>query len=424
VNILFMTLGSHGDVHPFIGMGIALRQRGHDVSLATNGYFQPLAQRAGFTNFHQLGTADEYRALAGSDDLWHRTKGFKVIVDSISESYSKLYDVAEQFVQAHSNPVVVTSSLCLGARVAQDKLRFPMATVHLAPALFRSAIDTPRLPGLFLPQWVPHRMKYGVFWLGDRMVIDPMVCPRLNAFRASKGLEPIRRPLDRWWHSPDRAIGLWPEWFAPIQADWPSQCRLAGFPLFDEKDLEPLSPALIDFLKSGDKPIAFTPGSAMWRGSSFFAASVEACQILGRRGILLSRHSDHIPLNLPPSVIHVEYAPFSELLPHCAALVHHGGIGTTSQGLKAGIPQLVMAMSHDQFDNVNRLRRLGVGEEIPVTAYRPPAIARRLSRLLDSPEVAQNCQTVKSRFGSSDAFSQTCEWIEALSPPAHNNSLV
>jgi UDP:flavonoid glycosyltransferase YjiC (YdhE family) len=411
-----MTLGSHGDVHPFIGLGIALRQRGHQVSLATNGYFQPLAERAGFTTFHQLGTADEYRALAGSDDLWHRTKGFKVIVDSISESYSKLYDVAEQFIQTHSNPVVVSSSLCLGVRIAQDKLKFPMATVHLSPALFRSAIDTPKLPGLFLPNWVPRPIKNSVFWLGDRMVIDPMVCPRLNAFRATKGLKPIRRPMDRWWHSPDRVIGLWPEWFAPIQADWPPQCRLAGFPLFDEKGMAPLPPALVDFLNDGEKPIAFTPGSAMWRGSSFFAASADACRILGRRGILLSRHSDHIPLNLPPGVIHVEYAPFSELLPHCAAVVHHGGIGTTSQGLKAGIPQLVMAMSHDQFDNANRLRRLGVGEGISLEKYRGPAAARALIRLLNSTEVAQKCCSAAARFGyvDSDAFSPTCELIEGL----------
>jgi rhamnosyltransferase subunit B len=257
-----------------------------------------------------------------------------------------------------------------------------------------------------------------MFWVGDRLVIDPMICPKLNEFRASKGLPPIRRPLHRWWHSPDRTIGLWPEWFAAKQPDWPEQTELAGFPLYDEKGLEPLPAKLIEFLTAGEKPIAFTPGSAMWRGTAFFAASADACRILGRRGILLSRHSDHIPVNLPSGVIHIEYAPFSELLPHVAALVHHGGIGTTSQGLRAGVPQLVMAMSHDQPDNVNRLRRLGGGASISPQAYRGPAIAKALSRLMDSREAADHCRTVVSHFSDGDAFSRTCELIEALSPVA------
>jgi UDP:flavonoid glycosyltransferase YjiC (YdhE family) len=154
----------------------------------------------------------------------------------------------------------------------------------------------------------------------------------------------------------------------------------------------------------------------MWRGDSFFLASVDACRILGRRGVLLSRHGDHIPANLPPNIIHVDYAPFSELLPRIAAIVHHGGIGTTSQGLKAGIPQLVMAMSHDQPDNVNRLRRLGVGEAIAPEAYHGPSIAKVLTKLLNSAEVDANCRSVASRFTNGDPFSRTCELIEETAP--------
>jgi rhamnosyltransferase subunit B len=418
LKILLMTLGSHGDVHPFLGMGLALRERGHEITFATNGFFGPLVQRAGFSSFYPLGTAEEYRSLAGSDDLWHPRKGFRVIFDSVGKGLAQLYDLAAEFVQTHSDAVVVSSSLCLGARIAQDKLNFPMATVHLAPALLRSAIDPPRLPGVFMPRWIPRSIKAGMFWVGDRIAVDPVVCPTLNAFRASKALPPVRRPLNDWWHSPDRIIGLWPEWFAPMQPDWPGQTRLGGFPLYDEKGLEGMPPKLVEFLASGDKPIAFTPGSAMWRGDSFFAASAEACRILGRRGIFLSRHGDHIPDVLPPGVIHIDYAPFSELLPQVAAVVHHGGIGTTSQGLRAGVAQLVMAMSHDQPDNVNRLRRLGVGQAISPAAYRGPAIARALAALLNSPAVAANCRMAASRFDDRDPFARTCELIEALQPAA------
>ena len=152
----------------------------------------------------------------------------------------------------------------------------------------------------------------------------------------------------------------------------------------------------------------------MWQGQSFFAASAGACRMLKRRGILLSRHRDHIPRDLPPGVIHVDYAPFSQLLPRCAALVHHGGIGTTAQALAAGVPQLVMPLAHDQFDTAMRVRRLGVGSSIPVKRYNAPRVARELAELLGSSQVRERCRAVAAKFEGADPLAETCELIEGL----------
>jgi UDP:flavonoid glycosyltransferase YjiC (YdhE family) len=190
--------------------------------------------------------------------------------------------------------------------------------------------------------------------------------------------------------------------------------RLTGFPLYDESGLEPLAGSVEQFLRAGEPPIAFTPGSAMWVGRPFFEASAEACRRIGRRGILLSRHRDHIPPNLPPGVIHVDYAPFSELLPRCAALVHHGGIGTSSQALAAGVRQIVMPMAHDQYDNANRLKRLGVARVIPAKHYHGPGVAKELAALLNSPEIASSCRAVAARFEGTKPLQETCDLIEQL----------
>ena len=112
---------------------------------------------------------------------------------------------------------------------------------------------------------------------------------------------------------------------------------------------------------AGEPPIVFTPGSAMYHGQDFFRASVEACKQLNRRGILLTRHAEQIPADLPATIRHFSYAPFSLLLPRAAALVHHGGIGTSAQAMAAGCRQLITPFAHDQFDNADRLRRLGEG---------------------------------------------------------------
>ena len=113
-------------------------------------------------------------------------------------------------------------------------------------------------------------------------------------------------------------------------------------------------------------------------------------------------------------VVLFDYVPFSHLLPRSLALVHHGGIGTVSQGLAAGVPQLVMPMAHDQHDNAARLRRLGVGESIRPSAFHGPNVAATLNRLIMSADVASRCQGISAKLNGADAVNQACDLIEHL----------
>ena len=419
MNALLVALGSHGDVHPFVGLGLELRDRGHAVTIVANGHFQPLIQRAGLS-FIELGTDEEYRRLTADPDLWHNSRSFKVIFDSVLETVRPLYEIVERFValsklRGTDDAVVVSSSLGFGARIAEDKLGVPTASVHLSPALFRTAHATPIIRGAPLRPWMPGWLKRLVFAAGDRYFIDPLLAPAMNAFRKELGLPPISGVLRDWLHSPRLTIGLFPDWFAAVQPDWPKQVRLTGFPLYDESGIEPLLPQLKQFLDEGEPPIAFTPGSAMWQGRAFFESATDACRLLGRRGLLLTRHREHVPPNLPEYVRHVDYAPFSALLPRCAALVHHGGIGTSAQAMSAGIRQVVMPMAYDQPDNAGRMARLGVAAVLPPGKFRGPTLARRLGELLDSPQAAASCRAVAEKFVGANALARTCELIEGLS---------
>lgn len=409
---LLVAIGSHGDVHPFVGLGLTLRRRGHDVTVMANGHFEPLVRKTGL-GFAAAGTDEQYRKLALTPDLWHPTKGFRLIIQNTLELVRPVYEfVAEHYVPRQT--VVVASTLGMGARVAQETFGVPLATVHLQPASFRSVYEPPRLPGSPIRAWQPRWVQRGMWWMADKLVIDPALAGGINAFRAELGLAPVSRVMKDWWNSPQLVLGLFPEWFARPQPDWPPQTRLAGFPLYDEKGLEPLPEPLVRFLESGPPPIAFTPGSAMWQGRAFFDAAVGTCRLLGRRGLLLSRRAEHLPPNLPPDVLHVPFAPFSELLPRCAAIVHHGGIGTSSQGLAAGIPQLVTAMAHDQPDNGERLARLGVGNWLWATQFAAETAARLLGGLLASPAVAASCDAVKAKMRDGRALGHAARAVEAL----------
>jgi UDP:flavonoid glycosyltransferase YjiC (YdhE family) len=154
----------------------------------------------------------------------------------------------------------------------------------------------------------------------------------------------------------------------------------------------------------------------MFDGAAFFRAAIEACKQLNRRGILLTRHSDHLPASLPDNVIHVDYAPFSLLLGRVAALVHHGGIGTSAQALANGAPSLVAPMAHDQFDNAERMRRLGVATVVPASRFTGRRVANALRGLLDSADLRRNVADVAARFEGVDGLEASCDILESLAP--------
>jgi UDP:flavonoid glycosyltransferase YjiC (YdhE family) len=412
VNILLFALGSHGDVHPFVGIGIRLRERGHHVAVAANDYFRSLVEHAGL-EFMSLGTAEEYRTLATDPALWDTLRGPRAVFAGTARYLRPMYEMAVRFAQ-RPQAIIAASSLALGARLAQDKHGIPLASVHLSPAIFQSAIAPPHfLPFSMVPSWTPRVFRRGLWRLLNR-IMDAMIAPPLNELRRELNLPPVHNIIRDYWHSPALTIGMFPPWFAPPPPDWPAHVRLTGFPLYDEPDVTPISDELEHFLRAGEPPVAFTPGSAMWRADEFFQASAQTCVRLNCRGILLTRHRDHLPARLPANVVHAEYAPFSRLLPRCAAFVHHGGIGSSAQGLAAGVPQVITPFAHDQPDNAARLNRLGVARIIPPRKYRSRRLSLELRELIHSQAVAHACKQAAARFAGADAIGETCELIERL----------
>jgi len=406
LKFLLLPIGSHGDVHPYAALGRELARRGHHVVVATNEVFRPLIERLGL-HFVQQGTAKEYREILQSSAIWHRTQGppwlFKMLVDK------PLQDVY-RIVSAHRDAVVVAPAMAFAARIAQEKLGISLVTIHLAPSSLRSVTDPPILPGMPITAWMPLWMRSALFWLGDVLVIDRIAAGPINVFRKELGLPPVRRILDQWWNSPQRIIGMFPDWFARAR-DWPQQIRLTGFPLFDERDDHMLPADVAAFLEAGSPPVVFTPGSANAQAGAFFRAALDACERLRQRGLFLTLHEEQLPTPLPENIKHVRYAPFSQVVPRAAAFVHHGGIGTLSQGLAAGVPQLIMPLGFDQPDNAARVETLGVARSLSPSHFTGANVAQKLSELLTA-AVRQRCQEIAGRFVDNPSVRLTCDLLE------------
>lgn len=414
MHVLLMSVGTEGDVRPFVGLGLTLRDRGHCVTLLANEYFERLASNSGL-RFVPIGKADDYRRALQNPDVWGKLKGAKAFARAVCDCMPEQYrHIAELYKPGQT--VVVASGAALGARIARERLGIPLATIVLQPAILRTAYAMPVVPGVPpVLDWIPPFGKRLLFRLAD-VLVDRLLCTsEVNTFRGKLGLPPVKRLMHTWWLSPDRVIAMFPSWYGAPQPDWPKQIRLSGFPMYDESAGSSVLSAEVEcFLDQAGPPIVFTPGTGMTHGREFFQTAARACQLLGRRGMLLTLHADQVPARLPASVRHFDFVPFSLLLPRVAAIVHHGGIGTLIQAMAAGIPQLVMPTTGDQPDNARRLERLGVGDWLRPKAFRPRSVARKLEYLLTSPDVAHRCKALARRFDGPSGLSTACELIEAL----------
>jgi UDP:flavonoid glycosyltransferase YjiC (YdhE family) len=156
----------------------------------------------------------------------------------------------------------------------------------------------------------------------------------------------------------DVLLLLCPQWFAMPQSDWPENCRFAGFAFTPAGELDP---ELRDFIAARAPPVVFTPGTGVTDTQSFFRMASQVCRELAAPGIFLSGEMHEHAQTQAASILCRRYVDLGALLPRARLLVHHGGIGTTAQALRAGIPQIVIPKTFDQPDNAMRIAALRLG---------------------------------------------------------------
>jgi UDP:flavonoid glycosyltransferase YjiC (YdhE family) len=262
-----------------------------------------------------------------------------------------------------------------------------------------------RLPNLYTRKWV-----------------DPV-----RRLREELGLPAGRNPLFEGQHSPDLVLALFSPVFATPQKDWPDRTVVTGFVTCDRDPYgEGMNEKLDRFLGEGPPPIVFTLGSsAVFEAGNFYRESAKAASALGRRAVLLvGKDLAHdLPDPLPGGVAAFPYAPYSEIFPRCAALVHSGGIGTVAQAMRAGKPSLAVYYGFDQPDNAARMARLGTGKAVPAKRYTADLAASLLREILENPVYADRASSVGDRVRAEDGAGTACSSIERFLRGAHPPAL-
>lgn len=414
--IVLTTHGTLGDLHPFIAIALELQKRGHHPLIATSEYHRRKIEAEGI----------EFRAIRPDiffhDKELHRRltepkRGMErcirdFMLPALRETYDDLLAIVEKDGGAD---LLVSQILIFAAPLVAEKTGVHWISTELQPGAFMSAYDPPVMaPVPFLAKLRPlgstfHRAFFAFAKLPTRLWIKP-----IKQLRRELGLSPAKAPLFEGRNSPHLVLALFSRVFAEPQPDWTPNTIITGFPFYDESSAI-LDPELERFLEEGEPPIVFTLGSsAVWDAGNFYVESIAAARKLGKRAVLLIGGD---PVNqpsarLPENIIAVDYAPYAKIFPRASVIVHQGGIGTTGQALRAGMPMLVMPYGGDQFDNGARIERLGVGHTIMRKQYTADRVAARLKRLFDNPSYRERATDLGRRLRAENGVHDACNAID------------
>ncbi len=415
-------IGSAGDVHPFVWLGKLLRARGHEVMFVAQENVREMPEQAGLPTVI-WGDAAEQEEILHHPDLWHPKRAFHLLTRYIPKWAGENMEAIRGQVE-EGRTVVIAGALAFGARVLAERTPrwpgVPLLTVHLQPSIFMSVEETPVMMAGY--EWLPGAPRWvrRLFFAMANRMIDRKLGKPLAKVRKGVGLprERLRGIMRSYWHSPDGVLCLFPEWYARKAADWPEQAVTTRFPLYDESPERGEDAGLEAYLRVGERPVVITPGSANVQAAHFLKVAVEACGRVGMRALVATRYPEQVPAGDVAAVRAFKYIPFSQVFPRAAAVIHHGGIGTTAQCFAAGVPQLIMPMAHDQPDNANRIKRLGVGDFLYPKKFHAESVGWMLKGLLESPEVRDRCMGVRRRIAEPRREGEMGELIETLSERA------
>ncbi len=422
--IAIATFGSLGDVYPYIAIAVELHRRGHRAVIAASEIYRQIIESVGI----------EFRAIRPNGSINMEEEGeFIGLLSCCGQAldYGISYLIAPHLRTTYDDLVdvvgdadlVLTHHLAFAACVAAEKTGTPRVSGVLSPGSFMSAYDSPSLAPLpteasdHAMTLVANDAIHRAFRWQARFWSAPV-----RQLRAELGLPPSGDPFFEGQYSPKLVLGLFSQLLATPQPDWPPQTRITGFPLYNHQERQSLSPELEKFLQVGAPPLVFTLGSlVVWMPGNFYLDGAIAAQRLGYRAVLLmGKAADEIaPHELPEGVIAVNYVAHSAIFPRAAAIVHHGGIGTTAQALRSGRPMLVVPCAYDQPDNAARLVRLGVARMIARQHCTVDVMSAELKQLLFDPSYAVKAAEVGRLVQAEDGAASASDAIEAYFEVSH-----
>ena len=413
MKIVLATFGSLGDLHPMLALAIELRGRGHEIVINTLEVYREKIAALGFDFYPMRPDVNpDDRELAkmmmdaktGTEKLLR-----EILIPNVRPMFEDLMKAVEQA------DLLISGEVVFAAASVAEKTGIKWITTSLAPASFLSPHDP------FVPptaQWLRHfRFLGATFHTGIYSLVHRLVWSWLEPyrnFRREIGLSETHDPIFKDKFSKLFHLAMFSKVLGKPQPDWHTPTLQTGFCFYDgQQDLGKMPENLTEFLDSGEPPIVFNLGSAaVMDARDFFEESAKAAGILNRRAVLLYGIFNEAPKITDENIVAFDYAPFSQIFPHAACVIHQGGVGTTAQVLRAGVPALIMPYSHDQPDNAARCERIGAARTIAREKYKAETAAKELRELLSDLSYKSKAVEAKKIVEAEHGTKMACDAIE------------
>ena len=389
MKILMTVFGSLGDLHPMLGLAQALRALGHDITLAASSEHHAKIERHGFSATDLGPSRQQVLDRTGLD--------LETLFERVSQNHGMMLkdmvlpgiisDVERLRPLARASDLILTSSFAFAGSLLSRLEHRPLVACHLSPAATFSAYDPPLTKAA--PFWPRPQNALGVLWnralawAGQRVMAAPL--SELRRTERHFGLRPQKIGLGGLVGD-ELTLGLYAPELAPAMPDDPKgMVRVGAAYLEGEDSAHALADRVQGFLER--EPLVFTLGStAVITGTGFYREAIKAAKALNQPALLLvGEMSPLFGEELGPDVLALPYAPHDQVFPRARVIIHHGGAGGTAQALKTGKPQLVVPMFADQFDNAERVQRIGDGQWVSGPGITTDQMIKTLRPLLDAP---------------------------------------
>ncbi len=415
--IILSTFGSAGDLNPFIALGLRLREQGHEVRFAVQEHFRATVETLGFPvdllSGNVVASLAPYSAqMVGKSNP---VTSLSILVEhGVLPTLPTNVEELRQACQAAD--LLVTSFAQFAASFAADLTGIPWITVALTPVTLPSAHITSQPQPFTLPTPL-QRASNRLTWKLGSLLLARIIDQPVNRLRATYGLPP-RRELFWLGNASDTLVCLAcsPAFQQPMP-DWPAFVQVTGFCFWDTPSGWQLSPELQAFLHQDRPLIAVTAGSigpeTRQAFRPFFQTSIAAIRRVGARALVIGLSAPDLDLPADGNVFALPFAPYSQVFPHCAAVIHHGGIGTTAQALRFGVPSLVVPWGMDQFYSAHQITHLGAGLSLTWRRCTVDRAAQSLRALLQNPSYDQAASRLRGQIAQEDGTAALCAAIQA-----------
>lgn len=413
MKVYVTTLGTWGDILPFMKIAKALKERGHEVIMLTNEKFRKNIEKEKI-DFHAVADEESLNNalnyIVNDGLVWEseskNTSNLKKVIESTSTIFIKpskaIYDYIEKTYKK-GDTVIVSNYLCYSSRYVQDKLNIPVISTVLVPFYFRSKKRPPEQA--MMPREKPAFMKY----LGEKFFNDLIMYKRLFTDYEELDMKKYSKYKRRF--SPNKVVCLVPEFIAKPQSDWPKQTVCLGFPENVLDDNNDYDESIVEFAKN-ERPILFSLGSQYRKDSKIILESVKTCELLGEKAIFLGCDKEKMNIEESESFKFVKYFPISKIIEYCSLLVCHGGIGTCTEAFRKGVPILIVPEFPEHWDTAYRIEELGLGLMLNRNDYVANTAKDIIGKLINSPVIQESCKRCAKMLENQNTLDNYCKIVE------------